>query len=146
MFANFAANYTGTLVSPPIYVGEANCIECHEERHALWASTIHATAFDTLTASGDGDNVLCFPCHSVGYGKPSGFVSLDTSPHLAHVQCENCHGPGSNHAADPDNVHLHIDYDADLCGADVLASPRGSWGSSTGGRRYGFGGVDQVRS
>ncbi len=110
-------NVTGPLISPPIYVGSQSCIECHEDNHMEWLSTVHATAFDTLLASGDGGNVLCFPCHSVGYGTPSGFVDLGTTPHLADVQCENCHGPGSNHNADPDNVDMQINYAADMCGA-----------------------------
>ncbi|MBU0616873.1 MAG: thrombospondin type 3 repeat-containing protein [Planctomycetes bacterium] len=113
----FTLNFTGPLVSPPMYVGAASCAECHQDRHAEWSQTIHATAFDTLVESGDGDNYLCFPCHSVGYGQPSGFVDLETTPELADVQCENCHGPGSNHNADPNNVHLAINYDSNLCGA-----------------------------
>lgn len=116
-FAGFNANFTGPLVSPALYTGVATCIECHEENHADWMVTIHATAFDTLVGSGDGDNVLCYPCHSVGYGTPSGFVDLDTTPHLAHIQCENCHGPGSNHVGDPENVPLEMNFDAYLCGS-----------------------------
>ena len=33
------------------------------------------------------------------------------------MQCENCHGPGSRHAADADNVPLEVNLDAALCGA-----------------------------
>lgn len=116
-FSVFTVNFTGPLVSPPLYIGAASCADCHSEHHSDWSDTIHATAFDTLVASGDGDNVLCFPCHSVGYGQASGFVDLDTTPHLANVQCENCHGPGSNHAADPDSMPLDKNLDASLCGA-----------------------------
>lgn len=116
-FPILALNLTGPLPSPPLYVGETACIACHEERHTSWITTAHATAFDTLTAGGDSDNELCFPCHTAGYGLASGFVDLQTTPHLANVQCENCHGPGSNHAADPEDVHLVIDLDASLCGA-----------------------------
>jgi len=115
--AVFTVNFTGPLVSPAIYVGAANCFECHEDRHPLWSETIHATAFDTLIAGGEGDNPLCFPCHAVGYGQPSGFVDLGTTPHLADVQCENCHGPGSNHVADAAAAPLEVNLDANLCGA-----------------------------
>ena len=116
-FAVINRNVTGPLVSPATYVGAQYCADCHAENHALWSQTIHATAFDTLINSGDGDNVLCFPCHTVGYGQPSGFVDLDTTPELADVQCENCHGPGSNHVADPNGVPLVTNMDADLCGS-----------------------------
>ncbi len=99
--AVFAQNYTGPLVSPRLYVGAAACASCHTVNHADWALTIHATAFQTLIDEGEGDNVLCYPCHTVGYGLPSGFVDLAATPHLANVQCEVCHGPGSNHVLDP---------------------------------------------
>jgi predicted CXXCH cytochrome family protein len=112
-----ALNLTGPLLSPPLFVGEAACIECHEDKHATWTTTAHASAFDTLLASGDGDNELCFPCHTVAYGSAGGFVDLQTTPQLANVQCENCHGPGSNHVADPEASHLPINMDASLCGA-----------------------------
>ena len=104
--------------SPALYVGATNCAACHVDQHTPWIGTIHYyTAFDTLVASGDEGNELCFPCHSVGYGQPSGFINLETTPHLADIQCENCHGPGSNHVADPNNVSLTIDLEANLCGA-----------------------------
>ncbi len=116
-YAVLAENFTGPLVSPPRFVGADTCLACHAENHASWITTIHATAFDTLVASGDGDNYLCFPCHSVGYAEPSGFVDLPTTPHLANVQCENCHGPGSNHVGDPNNVALDLRYGGETCGA-----------------------------
>ncbi|MGD8450806.1 MAG: multiheme c-type cytochrome [Phycisphaerae bacterium] len=116
-FALLSQNCTGPLISPATYVGAANCADCHSGNHADWMQTIHATAFSTLVNDGAGDNVLCFPCHSVGYGKASGFVDLDTTPDLANVQCENCHGPGSNHLSDPYGFPLERPLDADLCGA-----------------------------
>lgn len=116
-FAVFTANFTGLLASRPTYVGAAACIECHEENHAGWSGTIHATAFDTLIGEGEEGNRTCFPCHTVGYGEASGFVNLETTPDLANVQCESCHGPGSHHAADADNVGIKVDLDAAMCGA-----------------------------
>jgi len=113
----FSPNFTGPLASPALYVGATSCVACHESRHQEWFGTIHRTAFNTLVSGGAGDNVLCFPCHSVGHGTPSGFVDLATTPHLAGVQCENCHGPGSNHLADPENVSLAVNYDSQLCGS-----------------------------
>jgi predicted CXXCH cytochrome family protein len=116
-FATFAENYTGPLTSPPNYVGQASCQSCHPNRHSMWTQTIHATAFATLVAAGEGDNELCYPCHAVGYGQPSGFVDANVTPHLANVQCENCHGPGSNHVADSLGSHLNVDMSGDMCGA-----------------------------
>ncbi len=116
-FSVFTANYTGPLASPPMYVGATYCTACHAQNHADWSATIHATAFDTLVAGGNGNNSLCFPCHAVGYGAASGFIDLTTTPQLAHVQCENCHGPGSNHVSDPENVPLDVNMASTLCGA-----------------------------
>jgi predicted CXXCH cytochrome family protein len=116
-FALFQQNFTAPLVSPATYVGVALCVDCHDVRIDHWSMTVHADAFQTLIDDGEGDNVLCYPCHTVGYGQPSGFVDLDATPHLANIQCENCHGPGSNHVIDPDSVHLNIQYSADLCGS-----------------------------
>ena len=113
----FSPNFTGPLASPPMYVGVSSCSACHEPQHQNWFGTIHRTAFNTLVNGGAGDNVLCFPCHSVGYGKPSGFVDLETTPQFAGVQCENCHGPGSNHVIDPNGSPLAINYDSELCGS-----------------------------
>jgi len=110
-------NFTGPLISPPLYVGADACLACHADIHTDWAMTIHATAFNTLLEVGSGDDYLCFPCHAVGYGKASGFIDLATTPHLANVQCENCHGPGSNHVSDPNNVPLEVNLDSDSCGA-----------------------------
>ena len=112
----FNQNFTGPLASPALFIGASSCIECHEDHHGDWIQTIHATAFDTLIEDGAGDNVLCYPCHTVGYGLPSGFVDLETTPQLADVQCENCHGAGSNHAADPFTERMEINFDADHCG------------------------------
>ena len=116
-FSLFTVNFTGPLENPALYAGVDSCIECHTENHSGWIRTIHSTAFDTLAESGDDDNFLCFACHSVGYGEASGFVDLATTPQLAGVQCESCHGPGSNHNIDPETYHLQRPFDSALCGA-----------------------------
>jgi len=112
----FQGNFTGPLVSPANYVGVQTCLSCHVTQHASWSGTIHATAFQTLIDGGHGNDPLCFPCHAVGYGAASGFIDLQTTPHLANVQCENCHGPGSNHVSDPSGVAMEVDYGAGRCG------------------------------
>jgi len=114
--AVFQLNFTGPLVSPATYVGVAYCLSCHTAQHTPWVGTKHAAAFNTLIASGDQNNPLCFPCHTVGYGEPSGFVSAAATPQLANVQCENCHGPGSNHVMDPIAFRLVRRLDSAFCG------------------------------
>lgn len=83
----------------PRYAGSQACLECHENIHTTEMDTRHARALDTLKAAHQDKNPACLPCHTVGHGLPTGFVSELTTPHLAGVQCENCHGPAGNHAA-----------------------------------------------
>jgi hypothetical protein len=58
------------------------------------------------------------PCHTVGYGLPTGFVSVTATPQLGGVQCENCHGPAANHAANPDDpIRVpRVELAATVCG------------------------------
>ena len=88
------------------YVGEAKCKKCHFKQHRSWKKNQtykHQNAFDTLkpklTAADQKDSKgrLCVACHTTGHGGNKGFVDEASSGHLLGVQCEACHGPGSNH-------------------------------------------------
>src|SRR5262249_4837230 len=46
----------------------------------------------------------CITCHTTGFEYHSGWRSEAETPHLKGNQCENCHGPGSKHIAEPDNA------------------------------------------
>ena len=81
------------------YAGGQACAECHEGVHDLEQNTHHTRALETLKAIGQGNNASCLPCHTVGFGLPTGFQTELTTPHLAGVQCESCHGPAAAHAA-----------------------------------------------
>jgi predicted CXXCH cytochrome family protein len=116
-FAVVQLNYTGALVSPARYVGMANCVSCHSAPATSWQTTQHARAIQTLQASGDENNTLCLPCHTVGFGEAGGFVDMTATPQLANVQCESCHGPGSNHVADPLGFPLPKHFESSFCGA-----------------------------
>jgi hypothetical protein len=105
------------------FVGAATCQDCHGNRHEDWAATAHAEALEALKAIGQGANADCLPCHTVGFGETDGFVDEATTPGLAGVQCENCHGAGRDHVlaarADVTNpaVHPPVDISANVCGA-----------------------------
>lgn len=102
----------------PQYAGSPTCIECHGPVHATEQYTDHAKAFKTLQQIGQDKNAACLPCHTVGYGLSTGFVNYSTTPQLAGVQCENCHGPAGNHAANPDDptVIPRVEVAATVCG------------------------------
>jgi hypothetical protein len=127
---NFVRNATITKlysnaffrVSGPssVYAGSKVCISCHLNVCRYETNTPHASAFSNAAfkASGGQTNSSCLPCHTVGYGLPTGFVSASQTPLLAGVQCENCHGPAGNHAAnelDP-IMRPRVELAATVCG------------------------------
>ena len=101
----------------PVYAGYGTCAECHGstlntvDQHATCASVPSLCRPDRPTAP-------VSPSHTVGYGLPTGFVSAAATPGLEGVQCENCHGPAANHAAnefDP-TVLPRVELAATVCG------------------------------
>jgi hypothetical protein len=88
------------------FVGAARCQACHPDTHAEWADTLHAGALETLKGIGQGENAECLACHTVGFGQNGGFIDEATTPELAGVQCENCHGPSGDHADNPGDLAL----------------------------------------
>jgi Cytochrome c554 and c-prime len=92
---------TAPAAGPPVYTGAERCQSCHAEAYTTWSHSKHAHAFDILVKSSQNYNPKCVGCHTMGYGKPQGFVSATATPGLEHVGCEACHGPSSQH---PDTV------------------------------------------
>lgn len=61
----------------------------------------------------------CGTCHTTGYnpeGNQDGLPGLIGTWAEPGIRCEECHGPGSQHAANPQGVQMAIDRDAELCG------------------------------
>jgi len=87
------------------YLGAASCRPCHEQEHAQWLTTPHATALERLAARGKDFDDECVGCHVTGYRQPGGAVLGQLGP-LAGVGCESCHGPASRHAETPDEVEM----------------------------------------
>ncbi len=82
------------------YVGVETCAGCHEKEHQVWVNSRHGHAMATLEKKNQQFDNECVRCHSVGFQK-GGFQSLYTTPQFANVQCEECHGPGRQHASNP---------------------------------------------
>lgn len=110
----------------PQYAGSKVCISCHASVCSFETNTPHAAAFTNaaFVMAGGQNNASCLPCHTVGFGLPTGFVSVSATPQLAGVQCENCHGPAARHAAaeDDPSVRPRVELAATMCGGCHSAS------------------------
>jgi hypothetical protein len=92
------------------YVGSDQCKACHPAAYAVWENHRHSHAYDALVNATrptqrqfDGE---CIVCHTVGFKYKTGFESEKKTPDLLNVGCESCHGPGSEHANDKNNLQL----------------------------------------
>jgi hypothetical protein len=96
-------------LNPPVnlsYVGSDACKACHAKEHEQWAKTGHGHAMEALETKATRPTLRqydpeCVRCHSVGFAHPTGYQDEKKTPHLKHVGCESCHGPGSGHVANP---------------------------------------------
>jgi hypothetical protein len=91
------------------FIGAATCAKCHPKTFEFWSGTPHAFAFDSLLDDPKPNTQFdaeCITCHTTGFEYNSGWVSQAKTPDLVGNQCENCHGPGSQHAAEPDNAEF----------------------------------------
>lgn len=84
----------------PYFVGVEVCKVCHEAPYAQWKTEGHAKAYETLAKGSKNFNLDCVSCHVTGYDKPGG-STVTAVAGLEDVQCEDCHGAGSQHVDDP---------------------------------------------
>ncbi|HVS66558.1 MAG TPA: cytochrome c family protein [Thermoanaerobaculia bacterium] len=97
------------------FVGSTGCKKCHLKEWKSWAETKMANAFENLKPGVAADakkkagldpskdytlDQTCVACHTTGYGKAGGFVSVEKTPDLVGVGCEMCHGPGGTYIKD----------------------------------------------
>lgn len=94
----------------PQYIGDQACAGCHDNIRNTDLKTRHARAFTNTT--------FTVVNRTVGYLLPGGFISQAATPQLAGVQCENCHGPAANHAANENDptVRPRVELAATVCG------------------------------
>ena len=99
------------------YVGVTMCSACHRSEKAgkqfdIWKGSKHAEAFKTLQtpkadeiAKGKGlktkaaESPECLECHVTGYGADKAIAGALKQED--GVQCEACHGPGSDYKSIP---------------------------------------------
>lgn len=80
------------------FLGAEACKTCHLHAYEVWKGSSHAKAYGTLQEKNKHQISECVGCHVVGFSQLGGFISAEDTPHLAGVQCENCHGPRKAHA------------------------------------------------
>ena len=95
------------------YVGDAKCKMCHNspakgEQYKKWSESAHAKAFATLATpealevgkklgvEKPQESEKCLVCHVTAYGAPAEAKDASFS-NADGVQCETCHGPGSDY-------------------------------------------------
>ncbi len=79
------------------YLGSNACLACHNGAYQVWEHSGHAHAMRTLVDANQDFNPECVRCHTTGFGSPEGFRTAGSTPNLANVQCEACHGIGAAH-------------------------------------------------
>lgn len=86
------------------FAGSRACISCHQDAGKIWKDSEHFHALLTLELERHDRDPDCVSCHVVGLDKVKGFQDRTSTPQLANVGCESCHGPGQDHASNP-RVH-----------------------------------------
>ncbi len=102
-------------VTPPKdqhYTGKNMCAACHYSKYRVWKHDKHALGFEILPKKYRSDS-KCLVCHTTGYGEETGYKDAST-PHLAGVTCESCHGPGSKHAKLAQKLLLGVESEITL--------------------------------
>jgi len=67
------------------YISAGKCKMCHKVQYQSWEGLGHFKAFERLEGE-DQANAECLKCHATG-----------GTADLPGVQCEACHGPGSDY-------------------------------------------------
>ena len=91
-------------LSASTYVGVDTCKTCHGSKYTEWKNSKHANVHSIRATSMAGG---CGFCHATGYKQTGGYAITDTytkegdttGSWMYTVQCEACHGPGSQHVA-----------------------------------------------
>jgi len=95
----------------PRYVGSDACKTCHENEYKNFMTYAKkATSYRSIERLQKGLTEAeikgCYACHTTGYGRPGGFISVEKTPHLKNAGCEVCHGPGEHHIRLKDRSYI----------------------------------------
>lgn len=102
------------LFAQPSYVGVKTCAMCHKSEKqgkqlSIWENSKHSKAYETLLTE-EADKIAkekgfetkaveteaCLKCHATGYNIDASLLGKKFKVEDG-VQCETCHGPGSDY-------------------------------------------------
>lgn len=125
LFLGCGETTTGPGEAAGYYLGVEACRQCHSTAYNYESETRHFKTFDKDSAfvkawTGAGKPESCLPCHTTGWDKSENNHGADETEYrksLLGIQCEACHGPGSEHVkGGGDPTRITVDYSAELCG------------------------------
>ncbi len=79
------------------FLTERECRKCHMDVWETLRDTGHQAAFTTLARKGQAQSPECLVCHTTGYLYKGGYDDRPPRNRLSNVQCEACHGYGTEH-------------------------------------------------
>jgi 2',3'-cyclic-nucleotide 2'-phosphodiesterase (5'-nucleotidase family) len=82
------------------FLGERACMSCHKDAWESYVNSGHRRAFATIRNKGQSFEPECLSCHTTGYRYQNGYAEERPYNKLVNVQCEACHGYGTEHARD----------------------------------------------
>uniref|UniRef100_A0A7C4AJW0 Cytochrome C n=1 Tax=Thermodesulfovibrio aggregans TaxID=86166 RepID=A0A7C4AJW0_9BACT len=102
------------------YIGSEACKRCHLKQYENFIQYSRMSrSWEAIEKMGDKisqDELKgCYQCHTTGYGKKEGFVSLKKTPHLKNAGCEVCHGPGKKHAETKNPEYIRRKFSLQIC-------------------------------
>jgi len=81
----------------PRYVGVKECKICHKKLVEKWERTAHAKAFERIEIKNAVKEPDCLRCHVTAFNAGGYKMDDPNASKFEAVQCEACHGPGSQH-------------------------------------------------
>lgn len=82
------------------FLSDRECRKCHMDVWDKLRESPHQAAFTTLARKGQAQSPECLVCHTTGYLYKGGYDDRPPANRLKNVQCEACHGYGTEHARD----------------------------------------------
>ena len=73
------------------YQPSSACGRCHRPQYDAWRKSHHARAYGTLVKARRTGDPNCLACHTSGFGTKHGFLTIEKTPELANVNCQDCH-------------------------------------------------------